>query len=98
MADRPRFFDDLAGMAGGAISALAGLRQEVEAIVRARIDEAIRGFDLVRRDEYDAMAEMAAHARDGQETAEARIAALEQRLADIDARLAGLETAQRPPD
>src|ERR1700753_1319405 len=81
MADRPRFFDDLAGVAGGAISALAGLRQEAEAIVRARIDETIRALDLVRRDEYDAMAEMAARARDGQEAAEARLATLEQRLA-----------------
>ena len=46
MAERPRFFDDLAGVAGGAISALAGLRQEAEAIVRARLrqatDDAIR--------------------------------------------------------
>jgi len=96
MADRPRFFDDLAGVAGGAISALAGMRQEVEAIVRARMDEAIRALDLVRRDEYDAMAEMAARARDGQEAAEARVVALEERLAVIDARLAGLETAPKP--
>jgi BMFP domain-containing protein YqiC len=90
------FFDDLAGVAGGAISALAGMRQEVEAIVRARIDEAIRALDLVRRDEYDAMAEMAARARDGQEAAEARVVALEERLAVVEARLAGLETAPKP--
>lgn len=95
MTDRPRFFDDLAGVAGGAISALTGLRQEGEAIVRARIDEAIRALDLVRRDEFDAMADMAARARDGQETAEARVAALEERLAVIEARLSGLETAPR---
>ena len=42
MADRSRFFDDLAGVAGGAFSALAGLREELEATMRARIDEAIR--------------------------------------------------------
>jgi BMFP domain-containing protein YqiC len=95
MADRPRFFDDIAGVAGGAISALAGLRQEAEAIVRARIDETIRALDLVRRDEYDAMVEMAARARDGQESAEVKIAALEDRLAVIEARLAGLETAPK---
>ena len=95
MSDRPRFFDDLAGVASGAISALTGLRQEAEAIVRARIDETIRALDLVRRDEYDAMAEMAANARAGQETAEARIATLEERLAVIEARLAGLETAPK---
>jgi BMFP domain-containing protein YqiC len=98
MVDRPRFFDDLAGVAGGAISALAGLRQEAEAIVRARIDEAIRALDLVRRDEYDAVAEMAARAREGQETAEARVQGLEERLAVIEARLAGLETAPKASD
>lgn len=95
MAERPRFFDDLAGVAGGAISALTGLRQEAEAIVRARIDETIRALDLVRRDEYDAAMEMASRAREGQETAEARIAALEERIAVIEARLAGLETAPK---
>ena len=72
--DRPRFFDDLAGVAGGAISALAGLREEAEAMVRARIDEAIRRLDLVRREELDAMAELAANARAGQEAAEAQSA------------------------
>jgi BMFP domain-containing protein YqiC len=98
MTDRPRFFDDLAGVAGGAISALTGLRQEAEAIVRARIDETIRALELVRRDEYDAIAEMAARARDGQEAAEARIVVLEERLAVIEARLAGLETAPKRSD
>jgi BMFP domain-containing protein YqiC len=95
VTDRPRFFDDLAGVAGGAISALSGLRQEGEAIVRARIDEAIRALDLVRRDEYDALADVASRARAGQEEAESRVAALEERLTVIEARLKGLETAPR---
>lgn len=90
MSDRPRFFDDLAGMAGGALSALAGLREEAEAIVRARIDEALRRLDLVRREEFDAVQELAARARAGQEAAEARLAALEARLAALEA--AGAES------
>ena len=98
MTERPRFFDDLAGVAGGAISALAGLRQEGEAIVRARIDEAIRALDLVRREEYDAAMEMAGRARAGQEAAEARMAGLEERLSVIEARLAGLENAPKASD
>ena len=73
MSERPRFFDDLAGVAGGAISALAGLREEIEALARARIDEAIRRLDLVKREELDAMAELAANARAGQEAAEAQL-------------------------
>ena len=85
MSDRPRFFDDLAGVAGGALSALAGLREEAEAIVRARIDEALRRLDLVRREEFDAVQELAARARAGQEAAEARLAALEARMAALEA-------------
>ena len=85
MTNRPRIFDDLAGVAGGAISALAGLREEAEAMVRARVDETIRRLDLVRRDELDAVAEMAANARAGQEAAETRLAALEERLAVLEA-------------
>jgi BMFP domain-containing protein YqiC len=84
MADRPRIFDDLAGIAGGAISALSGLREEIEAMVRARLDEAVRRMELVRKDELEAVAEMAATARAGQEAADARIAALEARIAALE--------------
>jgi BMFP domain-containing protein YqiC len=84
MSDRPRFFEDLAGVAGGAISALAGLREEVEAVVRARVDETIRKLELVRRDELEAVTELAANARAGQEAAELRLAALEARLAALE--------------
>lgn len=87
MPDRPRILDDLAGMAGGAISALAGLREEAEAIVRARVDDAIRRLDLVRREELEAMTELAANARAGQEAAEERLAALDARIAALEARL-----------
>ena len=85
MSDRPRIFDDLAGVAGGAISALAGMREEAEAMFRARVDETIRKLDLVRRDELDAIAEMAANARTGQEVAEGKLAALETRVAALEA-------------
>jgi BMFP domain-containing protein YqiC len=84
MSERPRFFDDLAGVAGGAISALAGLRDETEAIIRARVDETIRKLELVRREELDAVTALAARARAGQEAAEIRLAALEARLAKLE--------------
>jgi BMFP domain-containing protein YqiC len=92
MSDRPRFFDDLAGVAGGAISALAGLREEAEAVIRARIDETIRRLELVRREELDAIAEVAANARAGQEVAEAKLAALENRFTVLEARVSALES------
>ena len=95
MSDRPRFFDDLAGVAGGAISALAGLREEAEAMVRARVDETLRRLDLVRREELEAVAEMAANARAGQEDSERKLADMVLRLAVLEARIGGLETAPR---
>ncbi len=85
MSDRPRFFDDIAGVAGGAFSALAGLREEIEATVKARIDEMVRRLQLVRREELEAALDMAALARSGQEAAEVRLAALEERVAHIEA-------------
>ena len=91
MAERPRFMDDLAGVAGGAFSALAGIREEAESMVRARVEEAIRKLDLVRREDLDAVMEMAANARAGQEAAELRLAALEARL---DAHMASLSGTQ----
>ncbi len=102
MADRPKFFDDLAGVAGGAFSAFAGLRDEAEATFRAWMDDALRRLDLVRRDEFDAVSELAANARTGQEQAEARLAEALTRLAALEARVAVLETAggaaPLPPD
>jgi BMFP domain-containing protein YqiC len=89
MAERPRFFDDLAGVAGGAISALAGLREETEAIIRARVDETIRRLELVRREELEAVTERAARARAGQEAAEIRLAAVEARLAKLEQVMSG---------
>ncbi len=89
MAERPRLLDDLAGVAGGAVSALMGLRDEAEAMVRARVDEALRRLDLVRREEFDAMAAMVAKARGAQESTEARVAALEVRLDELTRRPGG---------
>src|SRR4051812_10817904 len=105
MADRPRFFDDLAGVAGGAMSALTGLREEAESMIRARVDEAIRKLDLVRREDLEAVQEMAANARAAQQALEARVAALEAKAAPsagpaasaLGSTVHGIEGAQAPP-
>src|SRR5512147_1569175 len=77
-----RFFDDLAKMASGAASTVVGVRQEIEALVRQRIERLVADFDLVRRDEFEAVKAMTANARAEQER-------LERRLADLEAKLAG---------
>jgi BMFP domain-containing protein YqiC len=95
MNERPKFFDDLAGVAGGALSALAGLRDEAESMARAQIDEAIRRLDLVRREEMEAVKDMAAAARTGQEAAEAKLADALARLGALEARVDALVSS--PP-
>jgi BMFP domain-containing protein YqiC len=77
MTDRPKFFDDLAGVAGGAISVLAGLREELASMTKARVEEALRRLDLVKREEFEAMAELARRAKAQAEALEARVTALE---------------------
>jgi len=81
MSDRPKFFDDLAGVAGGALSALAGMREELGSMVRARVDEAMRRMELVKKEDFDAMAELARRAKEQSEALELRVVALEARLA-----------------
>ncbi|NPD65503.1 accessory factor UbiK family protein [Lichenicola cladoniae] len=91
MAERSRIFDDFAGVAGGAFSAIAGIGEELGALVRSRVDEALSALQLVRREEFEAVSELAAAARDGQEAATARLATLEARLAVLEGH-AGLAT------
>jgi len=88
MSGRARLFDDLAGLAGGAVSVLAGVKDEAEAAVRARLDAMIRNLDLVRREELDAALTLAANARAEQE-------AMAERLAQLEARVAALEATGR---
>jgi BMFP domain-containing protein YqiC len=86
---RGSFFDDLAGVAGGAFSALAGARTEVEAAVRSQIDAAVQRLELVKREDLDAAMELARRAREAQEALEARVQTLEARLRSLEERLAG---------
>jgi len=60
-------------------------------MLRARLDELIQRLDLVRREELEAIQELAANARAGQEVAEATVAKLETRLSALEARVAILE-------
>ncbi len=75
-----RFLDDLAKMANGAVSTLAGVKDEIDVLVRQRIERLLSHADMVPRDEFDAVKEMAARARQGHEDLEARVAVLEAAL------------------
>ena len=75
-----RLLDDLARVAGGAMGAASGVKGEMEALVRRQLERILQSMDLVGRDEFEAVKEMAAKARTEQERLEQRLAKLEARL------------------
>ncbi|MBO1077429.1 accessory factor UbiK family protein [Roseomonas sp. 573] len=77
---RGRFFDDLAGMAGGAFSVMAGARAEIEAAVKAQVEIVAQKLELVRREDLDAALEVARRAREEASALSLRVAALEAKL------------------
>ncbi len=78
-----RFLDDLARVANGAVGALSGIREEVETLVKQRAERFMADMDLVTREEFEVVKEVAAKARLEQEALEARVAALEAALAEL---------------
>ncbi|MBK5265131.1 MAG: accessory factor UbiK family protein [Alphaproteobacteria bacterium] len=77
MQTENRIFDDLAKLINGAAGTLAGMGREAEAATRERAKEWIGGLDFVSRDEFEAVKEMAAKAREEAEVLKARLDALE---------------------
>ena len=77
-----KLVDDLVKMASGAMGAAAGLREEMEAQVRQQLERMLARMDVVTREEFDAVRDMAETARAEQEAMAERLAALEARLGD----------------
>ena len=75
-----RFFDELAKLMTNAAGAAQGVRREAEGVMKAQFERLIRDMDVVSREEFEAVREMAILARDENEKLAARIAALEARL------------------
>jgi BMFP domain-containing protein YqiC len=76
------FFDDLARMAGGALGALSGLRAEIEGLIRQQMERFMAGIDMVPREEFEVVRDMAIKAREENDALAKRLADLEAKLAD----------------
>jgi BMFP domain-containing protein YqiC len=77
---RGRILDDLARLVTDAAGVAQGVRREAETLARAQLDRLITSMDLVSREEFEAVRDMAALARRENEALQKRIAALEARL------------------
>ncbi len=80
MQTRNRVLDDLAKVAGGAVSTMAGIKGEVDALVRQQLERLMAQMDAVPRDEFEAVKAVAVKARAEQEKLEKRLARLEARI------------------
>lgn len=78
---RSRLTDDLARMFNDAANLAGGVRREVETIVRTQVERLLSTMDVVTREEFEAVRDMAALAREENEKLEKRIAELEAKLA-----------------
>jgi BMFP domain-containing protein YqiC len=78
---RGRILDDIARLVTDAAGVAQGVRREAETLARAQLDRLIATMDLVSREEFEAVRDMAALARDENEALRKRIEALEAKLA-----------------
>ena len=76
-----RILDDFAKLMTDAAGAAQGVRKEMETVFRAQADRFLNGMDLVKREEFEAVREMAAKAREENDALQQRIEALEAKIA-----------------
>jgi BMFP domain-containing protein YqiC len=75
-----RFFDEIARLMNDAAGVAQGVRREVETLFRTQAERWLNDLDLVKREEFEAVKEMARLAREENEALAARVAALEAKL------------------
>jgi BMFP domain-containing protein YqiC len=72
-----RILDELARLMNDAAGVASGVRRELDTAFRNQADRILRDLDVVKREEFEAVKEMARIAREENEALKARIAALE---------------------
>jgi BMFP domain-containing protein YqiC len=76
-----RIMDEFAKLMTDAAGAAQSVRREIETAFNAQAERWLNSMDIVKREEFEAVREMAIKARDENDALLARIEALEARLA-----------------
>jgi BMFP domain-containing protein YqiC len=87
-----RFFDEVARLMNDTAGVAQGVRREFETLFRGQAERMLRDLDVVRREEFEAVKEMARLAREENEALKARITALEARLSNPSGEASGAST------
>ena len=75
-----RIFDEMARLVNDAAGVAQGVRREAETVMKSQLERFLRDMDLVKREEFEAVKDLAAAAREESERLAARVAALEEKL------------------
>ena len=84
MQSQSSLFDELARAMTGAMGVAQGLTEEAKSFLRAQADRLVSEMDLVGREEFEAMKQLAVDARAEAEALRERVAALEEKLGATD--------------
>jgi BMFP domain-containing protein YqiC len=76
-----RFFDEIARLMNDAAGVAQGVRREFDTLFRTQAERILRDLDVVPREEFEAVKEMARLAREENEALKARLDVLEATLA-----------------
>ncbi|MDX2276598.1 MAG: accessory factor UbiK family protein [Hyphomonadaceae bacterium] len=82
MQTQSSVFDDLARLMTGAMGMAQGMSDEAKSFMRGQADRFVAEMDLVSRDEFEAVKQMAAEARAEADALRARLEALEAKLGE----------------
>ncbi len=92
-----RFFDEVARLMNDAAGVAQGVRREFETLFRSQAERFLRDMDLVKREDFEAVKEMARLAREENEALKARVTALEAALGKSDVPSHATSAAPSPP-
>lgn len=82
MQSENKLVADFVKLMNSAAGTFAGMTREASESAREKVKEAIGGLDFVSREEFDAVKDMAARAREESEELKVRLAAVEAKLAE----------------
>jgi BMFP domain-containing protein YqiC len=72
-----RFFDEVGRLMNDAAGVAQGVRREFETLFRTQAERFLRDLDVVKREDFEAVKDMARLAREENEALKVRVAALE---------------------
>ena len=75
-----RFFDEIGRLMNDAAGAAQGVKREFDTVWRSQAEKFLRDMDIVKREDFEVVRDMARLAREENEALKVRIAVLEDKL------------------